>query len=148
MNRRELNALLAAVSMTGMLPIAASAQQAGAPPRTRVGMLIHPDMILLDLVGPLTVFNIMQVDVRLIARSEQPAKTDVGIPVAPTDTFASAPQELDVLFVPGGLKGTVDAMRDPDTLQFLETRGKSARFVTSVCTGSLLLGAAGLLNGY
>jgi transcriptional regulator GlxA family with amidase domain len=53
-----------------------------------------------------------------------------------------------VLFVPGGLKGTVDAMKDSATIDFLKSRGERARFVTSVCTGSLLLGAAGLLKGY
>jgi cyclohexyl-isocyanide hydratase len=68
--------------------------------------------------------------------------------IQPSTTFAECPEQLDVLFVPGGLKGTVAAMDDRDTLDFLASRGRSARYVTSVCTGSLLLGAAGLLRGY
>jgi putative intracellular protease/amidase len=111
-------------------------------------MLVHPDMILLDLTGPLTVFNILQSDVRLIGKSKQSVTTDVGLPVTPIDDFETAPQDLDVLFVPGGLKGTIEAMKDAQTVNFIRGRGERARFVTSVCTGSLLLGAAGLLKGY
>jgi cyclohexyl-isocyanide hydratase len=90
----------------------------------------------------------LQADVHLIGKGKQPVATDVGLPVAPTDSFETAPEVLDVLFVPGGLKGTVDAMKDAATIDFLKSRGERARFVTSVCTGSLLLGAAGLLKGY
>jgi putative intracellular protease/amidase len=113
-----------------------------------IGMLIYPGMILLDLVGPLTVFKLMQADVRLIAASTAPVSSDVGIAVTPTDTIETAPTALDVLFVPGGLKGTIETMRDQKAVDFVAAAGQSARFVTSVCTGSLLLGAAGLLNGY
>jgi cyclohexyl-isocyanide hydratase len=63
-------------------------------------------------------------------------------------TFAECPMELDVLFVPGGLEGTAALMDDLEVLNFLATRGTRSRFVSSVCTGSLLLGAAGLLRGY
>jgi len=148
MNRRELSALLAAPSLAGFLSIPANAQQTSPSAKATIGMLIHPDMILMDLVAPLTAFNIMQADIRLIARSRQPVLTDVGLPVTPTDDLTSAPDAFDVLFVPGGLKGTIDAMKDEQTLSFLKSRGEASRFVTSVCTGSLLLGAAGLLKGY
>ncbi|MGX1164367.1 cyclohexyl-isocyanide hydratase [Bradyrhizobium sp. USDA 372] len=147
MDRREFNATLAAVSLLNFVAPPALAQLA-SPTRPRVGLLIHSDMILLDLAGPLTVFSIMQADVHLIAKTEQPVITDVRLPVAPTATFQSAPQMFDVLFVPGGLKGTVAAMQDRETIEFLKQQGGSARLVTSVCTGSLLLGAAGLLRGY
>jgi cyclohexyl-isocyanide hydratase len=70
------------------------------------------------------------------------------LPVSANTSFATCPAELDVLFVPGGLKGTVALMRDKEVLDFLANRGARARYVTSVCTGSLALGAAGLLNGY
>jgi cyclohexyl-isocyanide hydratase len=63
-------------------------------------------------------------------------------------TFAECPASVDVLFVPGGLAGTTAAMNDADTVGFARDCGTTARFVTSVCTGSLLLGAAGLLVGY
>jgi putative intracellular protease/amidase len=147
MDRRTFNAGLAAASLAGVLAPAVRAQQTPAN-RPRVGMLIHPDMILLDLTGPLTVFNILQADVHLIGKTPQPVMTDVRLPVAPTANFDTAPKSLDVLFVPGGLKGTVDAMKDQATVDFLKAQGAAAGMVTSVCTGSLLLGAAGLLKGY
>ena len=68
--------------------------------------------------------------------------------MTPTTTFADCPRDLDVLFVPGGVPGTLTMMEDPEVLAFLADRGSRARFVTSVCTGSLVLGAAGLLKGY
>jgi len=147
MDRREFNAVLAAASLAGLFAAPAMAQQ-GATAKPVIGMLVHPDMILLDLAGPLTVFSILQADVHLIGKTRQPVMTDAGLPVTPSDSFDSAPSALDVLFVPGGLKGTVDGMKDQATIDFLKDRGARARFVTSVCTGSLLLGSAGLLKGY
>lgn len=147
MDRREFSAALAAASLAGLFASAARAEQ-NAPEKPVIGMLVHPDMILLDLTGPLTVFNILQADVHLIGKTKQPVTTDVGLPVTPSDTFDNAPGTLDVLFVPGGLKGTVEGMKDQATVDFLKDRGARARFVTSVCTGSLLLGSAGLLKGY
>lgn len=147
MDRREFNTTLAALSLVNLVVPAAMAQPAPSN-RLRVGMLIHSDMILLDLAGPLTVFNIMQADVQLIAKTSQPVMTDVRVAVAPTVSFENAPKSLDVLFVPGGLKGTVAAMQDRQTVDFIKEQGNAARLVTSVCTGSLLLGAAGLLKGY
>ena len=73
--------------------------------------------------------------------------TASGIALVPTAPFADAPVPLDVLFVPGGF-GTVEAMQDGDIIAFLAERGRGARMVTSVCSGSLLLGMAGLLDGY
>ncbi|CCE01974.1 DJ-1/PfpI family protein [Bradyrhizobium sp. STM 3809] len=149
MDRRVFNSSVVAGSLASLLLPAANAQQPpGSAGKPVIGLLIYPGMILLDLTGPLTVFNIMQADVRLIAGSMVPVATDVGIPVSPAHNFETAPAELDVLFVPGGLKGTVEGMNDPRTLDFVAARGATARFVTSVCTGSLLLGAAGLLKGY
>lgn len=147
MDRREFTAALAATSFTSLFATAAHAQPA-PPARPRVGMLIYSDMIMLDLTGPLTVFNIMQAGVHLIAKTMQPVMTDIGLPVAPTESFETSPRAFDVLFVPGGLKGTVAAMNDRETVDFVRSAGETARFVTSVCTGSLLLGAAGLLRGY
>ena len=149
MDRREFNTALAMASLTGLFAPQANAQQPAAPQtKPRIGMLIYSDMILLDLTGPLTVFNILQADVHLIARSKDPVMTEVGLAVTPTDSFETAPSKFDVLFVPGGLKGTVDAMKDPKAIDFVRSAGESSRYVTSVCTGSLLLGAAGLLKGY
>jgi transcriptional regulator GlxA family with amidase domain len=147
MDRREFNATLAATSLLNLLAPAALAQPAPSG-RPKVGLVIYSDMILLDLAGPLTAFNMMQADVQLVAKTEQAVMTDVRLPVAPTVTFETAPKAFDVLFVPGGLKGTVAAVQDRQTVDFIRAQGEAARFVTSVCTGSLLLGAAGLLRGY
>jgi cyclohexyl-isocyanide hydratase len=132
-------------------------QMTGAPPnlpsrasvaRPQIAALIYPNMVLLDLCGPHTVFNLLRADVHLVAKDTAPVATDVGCLIKPTMTFAECPAKLDVLFVPGGLEGTVAIMDDKPVLEFLATRGEHSRFVTSVCTGSLLLGAAGLLRGY
>jgi cyclohexyl-isocyanide hydratase len=147
MDRREFNATLFAASFLNLMGATAHAQPAPAS-RPRVGMLVYSDMILLDLVGPLTVFNIMQAEVHLIAKTLQPVIPDVRVPIAPTADFETSPKAFDILFVPGGLTGTIAAMKDSQTVDFVEAQGRSAGLVTSVCTGSLLLGAAGLLKGY
>lgn len=68
--------------------------------------------------------------------------------IMPTATSEECPTDLDVICVPGGATGTLAAMADEATIAFLKDRGSRAKFVTSVCTGSLVLGAAGLLKGY
>ena len=125
---------------------ASFAQTTGAPPQ--IAALVYPGMVLLDLLGPHTVFNLLRADVHLVAKDRVPVPTDVGYLITPTMTLGECPMDLDVLFVPGGLEGTVALMDDDDVLNFLATRGARARYVTSVCTGSLLLGAAGLLREY
>ncbi|MEY2631494.1 MAG: Isonitrile hydratase [Pseudomonadota bacterium] len=120
----------------------------------QIGLLVYPGMFLQDLVGPLTVFEaLMHRDIHLLWKSRDPVAGDppgnpVLIPVQPTTRFADCPEKLDVLFVPGGVPGTFTMMEDPEVLAFLADKGKTAGFVTSVCTGSLILGAAGLLEGY
>ena len=114
----------------------------------KIAMLVYPDMVLQDLVGPQTIFKILGAEIHLVGMTMKPVLTDVGIPVPPTDTPKTCPQELDVLFVPGGLIGTIACMNDPDVLAFLTSRAPHSRFITSVCTGSLILAAAGLLEGY
>jgi cyclohexyl-isocyanide hydratase len=85
-------------------------------------------------------------DVHLIATSPEPIPSEHGLTIAPTTDFDSAPP-LDVLFVPGG-PGQQLVMEDERFVSFLRKHGREARYVTGVCTGSLLLGAAGLLQGY
>jgi cyclohexyl-isocyanide hydratase len=82
----------------------------------------------------------------MIWKTLDPVPTDAGFSIVPTTTFANCPQ-LDVVCVPGG-GGQVALMTDEETLDFLRKQAASARYVTSVCTGSLVLGAAGLLKGY
>ena len=83
-------------------------------------------------------------------RVENPRHCDRGDRRAPptSTTFTACPPDLTVLFVPGGLEGGTALMNDPEVLAFLQDRGQRAQYVTSVCTGSLLLGAAGLFRGY
>jgi cyclohexyl-isocyanide hydratase len=116
------------------------------PPPFQLGMLIYPRMTLLDLAGPQAALG-MHGHTHLLWKTLEPVLTDTGVSIVPTTTFADCPADLDVLFVPGGF-GTNDAMQDDDILAFLAARGKTARYVTSVCTGALILGAAGLLDGY
>jgi cyclohexyl-isocyanide hydratase len=83
----------------------------------------------------------------LVWKTTDLVRTDTGIGVKPNATFATCPRELDILFVPGGF-GQQNLMADSEVIAFLADRGARAKFVTSVCSGSLLLGAAGLLQGY
>lgn len=147
MDRRDFGkAALASAAAASLLSQLAKAQQNANP--IHVTALIHDNMVMMDLIGPLTVFNLLRADIALVAPTGRPVTTEVGIPVTPTANFDDAERTTDVLFVPGGLAGTVAEMNNPNTRSFLAETGKNAQWVTSVCTGSLLLGAAGLLRGY
>jgi cyclohexyl-isocyanide hydratase len=112
-----------------------------------VGMVMFPRLTLLDLVGPHEVFTRMpRARVHLVAHSLDPIRSDAGVAIMPSVTFEDCPP-LNVLFVPGGA-GQFEMMEDARLMAFLRERGATASWVTSVCTGSLLLGAAGLLRGY
>lgn len=117
-----------------------------APPPLQIGMLIYPLMTLIDMVGPQCVLGMHGVT-HLLWKTLDPVPTDSGVTVLPTATLAECPANLDVLFVPGGL-GTNAMMQDAEVLAFLAEQGKTARYITSVCSGSMILGAAGLLDGY
>jgi cyclohexyl-isocyanide hydratase len=112
----------------------------------QIGMLLFPGFTLLDLAGPQTAFG-LNGQTHLIWKTMAPVPTDMGVSMNPTMTFAEVPDNLDVLFVPGGF-GTLAAMQDQEILEFLARAGSTARYVTSVCTGSVILGMAGLLEGY
>jgi transcriptional regulator GlxA family with amidase domain len=111
-----------------------------------VGMLLYPGLTLLDLVGPHTALA-TSCHVHLIWKTTDLIESDSGVVLKPTQTLADCPRDLDVLFVGGG-PGQIAVMRDAEVLHFLADRGRRARFVTSVCSGALVLGAAGLLRGY
>jgi cyclohexyl-isocyanide hydratase len=112
-----------------------------------IGMLIFPDMTQLDFAGPHEVFTrLPQSEVKVIARSLQPVTAQSRLKTVPDTTLAGAPQ-LDLLFVPGG-PGVGKLMDDAEVLEFLRRQAQQAKYVTSVCTGALVLGAAGLLKGY
>jgi cyclohexyl-isocyanide hydratase len=112
-----------------------------------VGILAFPRMTQLDAAGPFEVLaRLPGASVRLVARDLAPVTSDSGLVLQPTVTFAAA-APLDVVCVPGG-PGVDALMDDPTTLAFLQAAAREARYVTSVCTGALVLGAAGLLRGY
>jgi cyclohexyl-isocyanide hydratase len=112
-----------------------------------IAMVVFPKITLLDLVGPHEVFTRMPgARVRLVAHSLEPIRSDAGVAITPDAIFEDCPP-LDVLFVPGGA-GQFEMMEDARLMAFLRERGAVAQWVTSVCTGSLLLAAAGLLRGY
>jgi cyclohexyl-isocyanide hydratase len=112
-----------------------------------IGMLLFPRLTQLDLTGPFEIVSrLPDARVHLVWKDLDPIRTDTGLGMLPTTTMRDCPQ-LDVLFVPGG-GGQNSLLDDGMTLEFLRTQAESARYVTSVCTGSLLLGAAGLLAGY
>ena len=111
-----------------------------------VGMLLFPKLTQLDLTGPYEVFTrLPDCRVELIWKTLDTVRADSGIGMLPSVTFATCPQ-LDIICVPGG-PGVAPLMEDDETLEFLRRVAKTAQYVTSVCTGSLVLGAAGLLKG-
>jgi cyclohexyl-isocyanide hydratase len=112
-----------------------------------IGFLLFPQVTQLDLTGPAQILGrIPGAQVHLLWKSRDPVATDVGFTINPTTTFADCPQ-LDVLCVPGGF-GIEGLFDDEETLDFLRRQGAQAKYVTSVCNGALVLGAAGLLRGY
>ena len=112
-----------------------------------IGILLYPNVTQLDATGPAQVLSrVPGATLHMIWKTLAPVPTDAGFSIVPTTTFADCPK-LDVICVPGG-GGQVDLMTDPETLDFLRKQAATARYVTSVCTGSLVLGAAGLLKGY
>ena len=112
-----------------------------------IGILIYPNVTQLDATGPAQVLaRVPGAVMHMIWKTRDPIPTDAGFSIVPNTTFADCPR-LDLICVPGG-GGQVELMTDPETLDFLRQQAATARYVTSVCTGSLVLGAAGLLKGY
>ena len=113
---------------------------------TRIGLLLFPRLTQLDLTGPFEVFaKWPDASVHLLWKTREAVAAETGMRILPDTTLAECPQ-LDVLCVPGG-PGVSAMMEDADVLAFLRAQARDARFVTSVCTGALVLGAAGLLRG-
>lgn len=113
----------------------------------RIAMVLFPNLTLLDLVGPYEVLNFpptTQVDV--LWHSLDPVPAAGGLHVTPTSTFEEYDGVPDVIFVPGG-PGLMDAMQDQALLDYLARTAPQSQYITAVCTGSLILGAAGLLKG-
>src|SRR5271157_4010882 len=112
-----------------------------------VGFVLFPDLTQLDLTGPLQVLaRLPQSRTVVAAKSESPVPSDCGLSLLPTHSFANCPP-LDLICVPGGVKGVIGAIGDRETVDFVRRQAASAKYITSVCTGAFVLGAAGLLQG-
>ena len=111
-----------------------------------IGFLIFPDVQQLDFSGPYETFATMApaADIHLVWKSLDPVRSVTGLEFSPTTTLDACPP-LDVVCVPGGV-GVNALLRDVEILGFLRRQAEVARFVTSVCTGALILAAAGLLD--
>src|SRR6202161_2626884 len=113
----------------------------------QIGLVLFPKVTQLDFTGPLQVFSSLTgAVVHLIWKRIEPVPSDSVLTLTPTISFADCPQ-LDVIRVPGGA-GIDDMVNDVEMLDFLQQQAAGAKYVTSVCTGALVLGAAGLLKGY
>ncbi|HEX5170110.1 MAG TPA: DJ-1/PfpI family protein [Cyclobacteriaceae bacterium] len=114
--------------------------------RLKVGMLLFPDLTIQDFVGPYDVFvKVKEFEVIVVGKTKDPIQAEGGLTLAPTVSFEECPK-VDILFVPGG-RGINLMLKDRVFLDFLQKQATKARYITSVCTGSLLLAAAGLLKG-
>lgn len=163
MDRREFHAAALAGLLATLSASARAAPQVQSPDPVhdmtefpaswtradRIAMVLYPGFTALDLVGPQYMFgNLMGATVDLVAETMAPVESDTKLSILPTRTFEDCPRDLDLLFVPGGGQGTLAAMSNERLIDFLADRGSRAGLVASVCTGSLVLGQAGLLRGY
>jgi cyclohexyl-isocyanide hydratase len=107
---------------------------------------LFPDVTQLDLTGPLQVLSRLPgSQISLPWHDLDPVRTDAGFSILPTTTFAQAPP-ADLLLIPGG-RGAFALLEDPVVLDFVRAQAAGVRYLTSVCTGAFVLGAAGLLQG-
>jgi cyclohexyl-isocyanide hydratase len=112
-----------------------------------VGFVIFPELTQLDFSGPQQVLaRLPQSAMHIVAKSVAPVPSDSGLSLVPTHTFENCPR-LDLICIPGGITGVVRAMGDQETIEFVQRQSRTAKYVTSVCTGAFILGAAGLLKG-
>jgi len=112
-----------------------------------IAFLLFPNVTQLDLTGPAQVLSRLgNARLDLVWKTLDPVPTDAGFSILPTATFADVPC-VDILCVPGGF-GTNAVIADDEAMAWVAGVGAEATWVTSVCTGSLILGAAGLLDGY
>jgi transcriptional regulator GlxA family with amidase domain len=157
MNRRQFGGLVAATTTVGTANRATADDRKPQVSddkfpvmhkgrRPEVAMLLYPGLTIMDMLGPQTVLA-LSCNVHLVWKNTDLIESDTGIALKPSRTLADCPKDLDAVFVGGG-PGQIAVMRDAEVLKFLADRGARAKYVTSVCSGSLVLGAAGLLKGY
>jgi cyclohexyl-isocyanide hydratase len=110
------------------------------------GFVVFPNVTQLDFTGPLQVLHRLPgATTHIVAKTDAPVPSDGPLSIPPTATFANCPP-LDLLCIPGGF-GVDQAIEDEETLAYVRRAGAGAKYVTSVCTGAFILGAAGLLKG-
>jgi len=113
----------------------------------QIGIVYFPGMTQLDVTGPFEVLaRLPNAKVHLLWKRIETIVSDVGLPLLPTTTFSECP-DLDIFCIGGG-PGMTSIMSDDEVISFVREKGGSARYVTSVCAGSLVLASAGLLTGY
>ncbi|MFD1820347.1 cyclohexyl-isocyanide hydratase [Pseudarcicella hirudinis] len=113
----------------------------------RIGMLLFPELTLLDFVGPYDVFTKANCfEIFVVSENGGMIKAEGGLLIKADFSFEDCP-DTDIIFVPGG-KGITPLLNNPVYISFLQKQAKTAKYFTSVCTGSLLLATAGLLKGY
>jgi cyclohexyl-isocyanide hydratase len=118
-------------------------------PVFNIGFVIFPNLTQLDFTGPLQVLSLSGLPkskIHIVAKSREPVPSDCGLGLVPTRTFADCPP-LDLICIPGGGVGVVAAAQDRETIDFVRKQAAQAKYVTSVCTGAFILGAAGALRG-
>ncbi len=159
LNRRTLLAALG-VAAIPQLPVPAAAEAPRLPFEVpegvrldgdeQIAMLLYPGFTALDLIGPYhSLASMPGAKVHLVTTQDdlRPVPSDLGIAMQPTATMRDCPSDLTVIFAPGGTRGTLAAARDDRVIEFVRESARNAQYVTSVCTGSLILGAAGALEG-
>lgn len=159
-SRRDFMTAALAATALGTAPRAWASEQsadgnieaelmARAKGEERIAFLVYDGFSPLDLFGPHHLLMLMGgAQCCLVAPTHDVVVAEGGLNLTPTINFDDCPEQLSVLFVPGGSEGTLEAMKRSDVRDFVASRGAKADWVASVGTGSLLLGAAGLLGGY
>jgi len=153
LNRRDAIALGASAVSALALGCSRGKSEATLPiefAKYEILMLVYPRFTSLDLTGPQHVFALLgpEFKTRLVWKDKTEVISDTGVPVRPTMAFDECQENPEIIFIPGGTDGTLAAMEDKQVREFVARMGDQAKYVTSVCTGSLVLGAAGLLKGY
>ena len=129
------------------VPIPLQDEWSQTMPLFNVGFVIFPDLTQLDFTGPQQVLaRLPESAMHIVAKSAAPVPSDSGLGLVPTHTFENCPH-LDLICVPGGIAGVIQAMGDRETIEFVRRQSSTAKYVTSVCTGAFILGVAGLLKG-
>lgn len=113
-----------------------------------IGFLVYPGVFQLDVMAAYQILSFPpNAKIHLIWKNLTPLISNEDLTITPTTTFNDCSQ-LDVICVPGGGMGQIEVMKDREILDFLQQQGSTAKYITSVCTGSMILAAANLLQGY